>query len=337
MNILEKQETLLLNRKDLGTLMDLQDYIQGIEQAFRMHGEGKSFGVNMIHGNTPNELEFHIKSGGLQFGENRYYGLKMNASNFTNFKLFGLPNIMGLILLFEGTKGIPIAIVDASEPTKKRTGAAMAVAAKYLARKDSETLTICGCGIQGRIQLQSIMKVLPIKNVYVYDIDRAACEKLVEEMGELLQIEIKIADNLKQAVQGSDILITCTPSKQPYIKKEFIKPGTFIAAMGADSPDKQELDESLLKGNKIVTDITVQCVKAGELHHGIEKGLVNFEDVHGELGEVICGKILGRENSEEIIIFDATGTAIQDVAAAAICYEKARKLKIGQKFNFFEI
>ncbi|MFX0208896.1 MAG: ornithine cyclodeaminase family protein [Candidatus Hodarchaeota archaeon] len=333
---MSKKGTLLLKRKDLASLMTLQDYIQGIELAFRMHGEGKTFGVDMIHGETPSELEFHIKVGGLQLGENRYYGLKMNASNFNNQDLFGLPNIMGVVLLYEGVKGIPLAVVDAGDPTRKRTGAATAVAAKYLARKNSKVVTICGCGTQGRIQLKALKEVLPIEKVFGYDINTDLAAEYAQEMTEELDIEISVVTDLKTSLQVSDVLVTCTPSKSPYIKREYVRSGTFIAAVGADSPDKQELDETLLKDNKIVTDVTKQCARAGELHHALDKKLITLADVHGQLGEVICGKVTARENDDEIVIYDATGTALQDVAAAALYYEKALKTDQGQYINFFE-
>jgi ornithine cyclodeaminase/alanine dehydrogenase-like protein (mu-crystallin family) len=99
--------------------------------------------------------------------------------------------------------------------------------------------------------------------------------------------------------------------------------GTFIAAVGADSPDKQELDPALMRGNKVVADILEQCATIGELHHALEKGLLTRAEVHAELGEVVTGRKPGRTSEEEIIIFDSTGTALQDAAAAAIVYEKA--------------
>ena len=133
---------------------------------------------------------------------------------------------------------------------------------------------------------------------------------------------------------SSDICITCTPSKKFFLHKKDVRPGTFIAAVGADNEDKQELDPYLLAGNKIVVDSLDQASKIGELHHALSSGVVRREDVYGELGEIIAGTKLGRVSKEEITIFDSTGTALQDVAAAAVVFEKACKRGLGTKFAF---
>ena len=328
--------TLFLTRSELAALMTMEEYIQGIENAFRMHGEGLTYGTDMIHGDTPGELEFHIKSGGLKLGERLYYGLKINGSCFTNMPKFGLPNIMGAIILFDGEKGFPLAIIDSIEPTIKRTGAGTAVAVKHLAKKDSKTLTICGCGNQGRIQLKAIKEVLPVKQVFAYDQDNESAKAYAEQMGQDAAITIQATKDLAVAVNNSDVVITCTPSKKPYMMKEFITPGTLVASIGSDSPDKQELSVFLMQGTKVVVDILEQCVKAGELHHALEADVLSKNGVHAEIGQIVAGKKPGRETEDEIIVYDATGTALQDTAAAALCYEKAIKKQIGKYINFFE-
>jgi ornithine cyclodeaminase/alanine dehydrogenase-like protein (mu-crystallin family) len=128
--------------------------------------------------------------------------------------------------------------------------------------------------------------------------------------------------------------VTCTPSKQPFLKRDFVGPGTFLAAVGADSPEKQELDPVLLSQNKIVVDIQEQCAAIGELHHALDAGLVTRNDVHAELGEVIAGLKRGRTSPDEIIIFDSTGMALQDVVASAVVYEKASAAGIGTVIDF---
>ncbi len=328
--------TLLLTRSELAALMSMEEYIQGIENAFRMHGEGLTYGTDMIHGDTPGELEFHIKSGGLKLGERLYYGLKINGSCFTNIPKFGLPNIMGAIILFDGEKGFPLAIIDSIEPTIKRTGAGTAVAVKHLAKKDSKTLTICGCGNQGRIQLKAIKEVLPVQQVFAYDQDNESAKAYAEQMGQDLAITIQAVEDLAVAVNNSDVVITCTPSKKPFMMKEFVTPGTLVASIGSDSPDKQELGVSLMQGTKVVVDILKQCAMAGELHHALEADILSKDAVHAEIGQIVAGKRPGREAEDEIIIYDATGTALQDTAAAALCYEKAVEKQMGRYINFFE-
>ena len=327
------ESTLILTKTDLESLMTIQDLISTIEDAFRKHGEGKSFGMDMVHGETPSELEFHIKVGGITLGDKMYYGLKINASNFMNMKKYGVPNIIGAILLFDGTTGFPLAIVDSIIPTILRTGAGTAVAMKYLARPNSKIATICGCGVQGRIQLRAIKKVLPIEEVSAFDMNKAKSEEYAKEMSDELGIEVTSISDLKDGTLQSDVIITCTPTHTPYLMKNYVKPGTTIGAIGADSPDKQELEASLLQSNKVVVDILKQCAKAGELHHALKAKFMTEDDVHGELGLILSEKVPGRENDNEIIIYDATGTAIQDTASVAVCYEKAISKNIGTRIR----
>ncbi len=325
--------TLLLTKSELESLITIQDMIPIIEDAFLNYGKGKSFGMDMVHGETPSELEFHIKVGGIALGNRKYYGLKINASNFMNMEKYGIPNIIGAILLFDGTTGFPLAIADSILPTIMRTGAGTAVAMKYLARSDSKIATICGCGVQGRIQLRAVMEVLPLKKIFAYDANMQKSLDYAKEMSNELGIEVNSLTELKEGTLQSDIIITCTPTHTPYLRKEYVKSGTTIGAIGADSPDKQELDAKLFQGNKIVVDILKQCAKAGELHHGLEENLVTEDDVYSELGNIITGQKPGRENDDEIIIYDATGTAIQDTASVAACYLKAIEKGLGTKIQ----
>ena len=328
------QGTLLLNQNDIASLLELEDYIKSVEDAFRLHAEGKSLGTGLLHFDS-GDLEFHIKAGGLKLAKT-YFGLKVAGSSFRNMEKFGLPNILGVIILFDGLTGYPVAIVESIEITIKRTGAATAVAAKYLARKDSKVATICGCGIQGKIQLESIKAVLPLQKAYAYDSDKEKAVSYCTEMSQKISMEVIPEFNLTRALEQSDVVITCTPTKEYYLLKKDVRPGTFVAAVGADSPEKQELEASLLPGNKVVVDILEQCVEVGDLHHAIEAGLMTKEDVHGEIGEVIIGKVPGRTSDDEITIYDATGTALQDVASAAKAFEKAAVAGIGSLVNFFE-
>ena len=292
MNI--KPQTRILTKSEILPLLTSQDYIEGVEYAFRQHGEGRSFGTDMIHGDTPGDVEFHIKAGGLQWKGKSFYALKANGSSFRNRELRGLPNILGAVLLFDAESGYPVAIMDSSELTRQRTAAGTAVALKYLAPAGAQTLLLCGCGVQGRIHLKYLKEVLRLEQVLAYDLQPEAARAFALDM-----------------------------------EKEFGLP------VGADSPAKQEIEAELLRGRKIVVDILRQCAVAGELHHAIEKGLVSEADVHAEIGEIVAGKKAGRESAAETIIYDATGTAIQDTAAAILVYEKAEAGDLGLKIDLF--
>ena len=333
MNI--KPQTRILTKSEILPLLTSQDYIDGVEYAFRQHGEGRSFGTDMIHGDTPGDVEFHIKAGGLQWKGKSFYALKANGSSFRNRELRGLPNILGAILLFDAESGYPLAIMDSSELTRQRTAAGTAVALKYLAPAGAQTLLLCGCGVQGRIHLKYLKEVLRLEQVLAYDIQPEAARDFARDMEKEFGLPVGAVTALSEAAARSRIIVTCTPSRIPFLKAADVRPGTTVAAVGADSPAKQEIEAELLRGRKIVVDILRQCAVAGELHHALEKGLVSETDVHAEIGEIVAGLKPGRESAEETIIYDATGTAIQDTAAAILVYEKAEAGDLGLKIDLF--
>ena len=224
--------TLLLKRGDVTTLLGLGECITAVEQAFKLYAEGQTLppGVLGVHARDGG---FHIKAAGLKLART-YFAAKVNGNFFRNTELYGMPNIQGIIMLCDGENGYPLALMDSIEITILRTGAATAVAAKYLARDDARVATICGCGNQGRIQLKALMKVRDIERVYAFDLDHARAERFAGELSDELSIEAQAVRDLPPAVRQSDICVTCTPSRQFFLKREDVAPGTFIAAVGAD-------------------------------------------------------------------------------------------------------
>src|SRR6266566_2835196 len=180
---------LLLNRAEISSLLNFDDYIDVVEQAFKLFAEGKALGNGLLHINA-RDGEFHIKAGGLELAKS-YFGLKVNGGFFQNQARFGLPNIQGAIYLADANNGSPLALMESGEITIKRTGAATAVAAKYLARPNSEVATICGCGVQGRIQLEALTRVLPIKRALAYCRSAEKAERFAQEMSAALQIDVQ--------------------------------------------------------------------------------------------------------------------------------------------------
>ncbi len=237
-------EALLLNRTDVRSLLTLSECIEIVENVFRLHAEGNVLEPGLLHIDS-DEGEFHIKAGGIKL-DRTYFGLKANSGFFQNKARYGLPNIQGLILLYDGENGTPLALLDSGEITIQRTGAATAVAAKYLSRTDSAVVTICGCGIQGRIQLEALTIVRVIKQAYAHDPDQAVSAAFCEDMSGLLHIPVLPAENLKEAALESDICVTSTPARQCFFMKGYAREGVFIAAVGADSPEKHEIDPALI-------------------------------------------------------------------------------------------
>jgi alanine dehydrogenase len=302
-------------------LLSIEECIAAVERAFRLHGEGNAPqpGVLGIHAERGT---FHIKAGTLDVGR-PYFAAKTNANFPGNLERYGLPTIQGVIALFDAERGTPLAILDSREITSLRTGAATAVAAKYLARDDASVVTICGCGVQGRTQLAAVAAVRTLRRVYAVDRQRENAARFAREMSSELGIEVIAATDLATAARESDICVTCTPSRQAILGAGDVKAGAFVAGVGADNPDKQELAPALLARSAVVVDILDQAATSGDLHHAIAAGVMTRDDVRAELGEVVAGKKPGRLRDDEIVIFDSTGTALQDVAAAAAVYEKA--------------
>lgn len=331
---MKPQGTLLLTRREVAALLNIDECIKAVENAFKLYGEGKTAppGILGVHARDGG---FHIKAGLLEVGRN-YFVSKTNANFPQNLPRFGLPTIQGLVIVCNAENGYPLAVMDSIEITILRTGAATAVAAKYLARPDSHVATICGCGNQGRIQLRALAKVLPLERIYAFDRDSKCAQQFADEMSAALHLTAQVASDLNSAVYNSDVCVTCTTAKQYFIRQEDVKSGTFIAAVGADNPEKQEIDPKLFVSSKIVVDILEQCATIGDLHHALAAGLVTRKNVHAELGEIVAGKKAGRTSQDEITIFDSTGMALQDAAAAAIVYERAVQSGKGMIIDFAE-
>jgi alanine dehydrogenase len=324
--------TLLLNSTQVAELLSIEECMEAVEDAFALYAQGKAMppaisGIRSANGG------FHIKSGILQL-QKYYFASKINANFPDNPLRHNLPSIQGIVILCEASTGIVLALMDSIQITRIRTGAATGVAAKYLSVPQSNVVTICGCGNQGIISLEALMVVRSLKKVFAYDINPQQITKFIALFDSLIEVEEVDEDKLADALYQSDIVITCTPSKVPFICKSHIRPGTFIAAVGADSEEKQELFSELLVSNKVVVDVIAQSAAIGEVHHAVQQGLMNVCDIHAELGVIITGQKAGRESESEIIIFDSTGMALQDVASAAIVYEKACATNIGATMDF---
>ena len=329
---MKTKRTLLLSRREVASLLSLDECLIAVEQAFKSHAEGRALPPGVL-GVPARDGGFHLKAAGLELAR-PYFAAKVNGNFFQNEQRFGLPNIQGVIVLCDAENGDLLAVMDSIEITIIRTGAATGVAAKYLARPDATVATIVGCGNQGRISLRALAKVRRLQKAYAFDIDHERAARYAEELSRELQIAVTAAHDLPEALGSTDICVTCTPSKRFFLSREDVAPGTFIAAIGADNEEKQELDPRLLATSKVVVDSLDQCASIGDLKLALKQGLMTKADVHAELGEVIAGERPGRETGEEVIVFDSTGTALQDVAATAIVYEKAEQAGSHLTINF---
>jgi alanine dehydrogenase len=325
--------TLLLSRSDVAELLPFPDCVAAVEEAFRLHARGHTLPPAIL-GVRAAEGGFHVKAAGLAVAERVYFAAKTNANFPGNRERFGLPTIQGLVLLFDGKNGAPLAAMDSIEITILRTGAATAAAAKRLARPDSRIATICGCGEQGRVQLDALLLSLPLERVWAYDADAERARRFAEDRSRATGINVEPAANLAAAVRSSHAVVTCTPSRSVLVADADVSAGTFLAGVGADSAGKQELDPATFSRAKVVVDSLDQCAEIGDLQHALTAGCVTRSDVHAEIAEVIEGTRSGRTSAEEVTLFDSTGTALEDVAAAAAVYEKAVAAGRGIPFSF---
>ena len=320
---------LLLSRRDVARLMRPADYLVAVESVFRADKLGTA------HAPPPMHIQgdgggFHAK-GARYDAPHPYVALKLNGNFPSNVERTGLPTIQGAILLCDARTGSMLAIIDSIEITLRRTAAASALAARYLARPDASSLCIIGCGSQAIAQAVALSEILPLCRCLAYDLDRRQAERFAHELTQQPGMSCCVADSIGEAT-SADVIVTCTTARSPILTRLDVAPGTFIAAVGTDSPDKNEIAPTLMAAAKVVADVLPQCAEMGDLHHAIAAGAMALANVHADLGELVTGTKSGRMDDAEITIFDSTGTALQDVASAALAYERAIATGAGTAF-----
>ena len=313
-------ETLILTRADVARLMNPEDWLAAVETGFRAAAAGNADAP------PPMALEvsggsFHAKGAAIQLGR-RYVALKLNGNFPDNPRTTGLPTIQGAILLCDGDTGALLAVLDSIEVTLKRTAAATALAARYLARPDSRSILICGCGEQGAAHLSALRLVLPLNRAMAWDSELDRAEAFADRFASA-DCPVTAIRALPTGERACDVVVTTTTARQSFLGPMHVRPGTFVAAVGADSPGKCELDPEVLRGACVVADVLAQCAAIGDLRHALAAGTVCLGDVHAELSELVSGAKPGRTCDAQVTIFDSTGIAIEDVAAAAAIFEKA--------------
>ncbi|MCA1560636.1 MAG: ornithine cyclodeaminase family protein [Acidobacteria bacterium] len=312
--------TLVLTRQNVVNILTLDDCIHAVEEAFRRHGRGE-IGEPGILGMHVEGGGFHVKAAAMG-GHRPYFAAKLNA-NFPGNRTRGLPTIQGVIALFDAADGRLLALIDSIEITILRTGAATAVAARYLSRPVRSVVTIAGCGNQGRVSLRALARVRDIESAFVWDVDSERARTCAADLSSVISRAVTPTDDLCAAARLSDIIVTCTPSTEPVLGPDAVRAGALVAAVGADSEHKQEIHPALMARAVVITDVTAQCATIGDLHHALSAGSVSLDHVRAQLGEVVAGVRPGRTREDEVVVFDSTGTALQDVAVAALVYECA--------------
>lgn len=245
----------------------------------------------------------------------------------------GLPMIHALMTIFDSSTGAPLAILDGEAITAMRTGAVSGLATSFLARESSRTAAIIGTGFQAETQLIAICTVRPITKAYVFDLLTEKAEAFAGKMRERLNIEVLVAAS-PAVLQEADVVCTATPSRQPVFDDAFLKPGTHINAVGAYKPDMVEIPPETIIRAKIVVDQRDGCLaEAGDILGPLEKKLITADHIHGELGEVVTGRIVARENEDEITVFKSVGVAVQDLVSADLVLRKGLEQGIGTELS----
>jgi alanine dehydrogenase len=234
----------------------------------------------------------------------------------------GLPTVMALTVILDIATGIPVAVINATKLTDMRTGAAGAVACKYLSPKKEVVLGVVGTGKQAEAQVAAISRVLKIRQIKVWGRNPEHIRKFGDRFMEYPCLSAPVEN-----VCDCDVLVTTTPSRSPIVKSEWIHEGTHINAIGADAPGKEELDPALLRRAQVFVDDPAQAVHSGEVNVPISQGVYRESDIAGTLGEVVIGK-KQRRDKDTITIFDSTGLAIQDLAIAHIAMQHGRKIEL---------
>ena len=317
-------ETLVLCRADVVRALPMPDCIDAVERAFARHARGETIPPGVLGAHVDGG-GFHIKAAGMldAVGGRPVFAAKVNANFPGNPDRHALPTIQGVIALFDAADGRVLALLDSIEVTSLRTAAATAVAARYLAPDAPAAVTICGCGEQSRYQLRALACVRPIARVAATDVSAARARGFAADMSAELGVDVRVVGDPMEAARDTTIWVTCTPARRWLLGRAHVAPGAFVAAVGADNPEKQEIEPELLAASAVVADVLEQCATIGDLHHALDAGVMRREDVRAELADVVAGTRPGRLAADEIVVFDSTGTALQDVAAAALVYERA--------------
>ncbi len=261
--------------------------------------------------------------------ENKALGMKV-VTYFPNNPRQGLPMILATVMLYNAESGKLIAVMDGTSITTARTACASAMATRLFANPQTPILGVLGAGVQARAHIRALTRVRDIAEIKIFDIEEKSVLKLKEEIQRDVAVAIKPVKSAREAVEGSDLLVTVTTAKEPILRAEWLKPGVHINAIGSHRPDLREIDAATLACTKIFVDsreaVMAEC---GDILLAIKENAITADSIHAEIGEVLQKKKPGRTSPSEKTIYKAVGIAIQDVATAHLIYHKALRQKVG--------
>jgi alanine dehydrogenase len=323
------RKTLILSRTDMMGLLTPAEYVSCVEQAYRMHGEGRYYmdpKGHIVLDKYPGEWEAMPS----YIEEPEAAACKWVSIRERNRVKYDLPTVFSILIYTHPETGFPLAICDGSYHTMMRTGAAAAVSAKWMARRNAKRLAIVGAGHMAEGTLATSIDIFSWEEVRVWSRTQATLDHFVAtQQPKYPQLNLRMSTNLADVVSGADVVVTVTPARGPIVMDEWIAPGTHIAALGADKGGDQELDSKILQRARIFVDDIRQCRTDGEINVPLREGLIKERDIAGEIGEVIAGRKPGRVSESDITLFDSTGIALQDSATVPLEYERAVAAGVG--------
>ncbi|HVS15662.1 MAG TPA: NAD(P)-binding domain-containing protein [Thermoanaerobaculia bacterium] len=315
--------TKVLTQSEVRSLLDMERVVPAVEAAFAAHGRGET--------QMPVKVYLELRRYDGDFRAMPAYfdgsaGVKWVNAHPNNLERHGLPAVLGMYILSDPSTALPLAVMDATYLTAARTGAAAAVAARHLANRSPRRIGFVGCGVQARTMLEALRTVYEGFEVLGADRSEAAARRFAEEVGGRAVVVEEAA--------ACDVVCTATPSRIPVVRRDWIRPGTHVNAMGADAHGKQELEAAILLDARVVVDDFEQAGESGEVNVPLAQGVLEPDGIHATLGAVCAGLKEGRTDAEQITVFDSTGLAVQDVAIARVAYELAMERGVGLDIDF---
>ncbi|UCD70669.1 MAG: hypothetical protein JSW70_06600 [Syntrophobacterales bacterium] len=324
----------VISRNDLKSILSLEEVIEAVERAFADYARGRWAIPPRTHSSLPEGVILYMPSLlSSREGEEGILGAKL-VSVFPRNPERGLPLIYGLYLLYNPTTGSPLALIDGVYLTGVRTGAASAVATKYLSRRDSSALGIIGTGVQAGFQLMAILTVRTIEVCYLFDSIEGGARRFAQDYSEKLRVNLEVLSSADEVVRRSDVVVTATTSPIPVFSSSSLRQGTHLNVIGAFTPETREVDsETVKKACLFVDSYEGALSEAGDLLIPMREGLISRDDIRGDLSEVITGIKPGRTTVDEITLFKSVGFAIEDAAVARLAYERALERGIGTQIE----
>ena len=327
--------SLLLNRETIQGLLNMEDTIGILEQAFGELAEGTSIMPPRTAVSDPDHNGWYAFMP-AQLKKMGALGIKAVTVYKDNQAKFGLPVTPATIILMDGETGKTISVMDGGYITAMRTGAVSGLATRYMARPDAKVAGVLGTGVQARAQLSGMATAHKLERAICFSMDTPENQqKFADDLAGQTGVPVSVVGSVQELIEGSEILALATTATTPVVDGDWVQPGTHINAIGSHAPGVRELDTKTVVKSKIICDNVEACLaEAGDLQIPMEEGALKESDIRGEISELVSGQKKGRESDSEITLFKSVGLSIQDISVAYHVYGKARAQGVGTEFEF---